>query len=77
MHFAEAIFNFAEAICSFCENIDQLSPVEAGAGTELGNKPHHLALVWEVNCGILYSKIIFWVQSGSEMLLFICQQLVI
>ena len=38
MHYAEAIFNFAEAICSFCENIDQLSPVEAGAGTELGNK---------------------------------------
>ena len=38
MHFDEAIFNFAEAICSFCENIDQLSPVEAGAGTELGNK---------------------------------------
>ena len=38
MHFAEAIFNFAEAICSFCENIDQLSPVEAGTGTELGNK---------------------------------------
>ena len=28
----------AEAICSFCENIDQLSPAEAGAGTELGNK---------------------------------------
>ena len=36
MHFDEAIFNFAEAICSFCENINQLSPVEAGAGTELG-----------------------------------------
>ena len=39
MHFAEAIYNFAEAICSFGENIDQLSPVEAGAGTELGNSP--------------------------------------
>ena len=37
MHFAEAIYNFAEAICSFCANIDQLSPVEAGAGTELGH----------------------------------------
>ena len=39
MHF------FAEAICillrlyaGLCENIDHLSPVEAGAGTELGNK---------------------------------------
>ena len=38
MHFAEAICHFAGAICSICENIDQLSPVEAGAGTELGNK---------------------------------------
>ena len=36
---------FAEATCillrlyaRMCENIDHLSPVEAGAGTELGNK---------------------------------------
>jgi len=36
---------FAEATCiilrlyaGLCENIDHLSPVEAGAGTELGNK---------------------------------------
>ena len=38
MRFAEAICHFAEAICSFCEYIDQLSPVEAGAGTGLGNE---------------------------------------
>ena len=43
MHF------FAEAICillrlyaGLCENIDHLSPVEAGAGTELGNKNIHV-----------------------------------
>ena len=39
------MYFFAEAICillrlyaRLCENIDHLSPVEAGAGTELGNK---------------------------------------
>ena len=39
------MYFFAEAICillrlyaGLCENIDHLSPVGAGAGTELGNK---------------------------------------
>ena len=38
MHFAEAIFSFAEAICSKIENNNHLSPVDTEAGTELGNK---------------------------------------
>ena len=37
MHFAETKCNFAEAIYIFCEILDQISPVEAGAGSELGN----------------------------------------
>ena len=39
------MYFFAEALCilltlygGLCENIDHLSPVEAGAGTELSNK---------------------------------------
>ena len=43
MHF------FAEAICillrlyaGLCENIDHLSPAEARAGTELGNKVNNI-----------------------------------
>ena len=36
MHFAEAIFSFAEAICSKIENNNHLSPVNTVAGTELG-----------------------------------------
>ena len=38
MQFVEAIFSFAEAICSKIENNNHLSPVDTEAGTELGNK---------------------------------------
>ena len=37
MQFVEAIFSFAEAICSKIENNNHLSPVDTEAGTELGN----------------------------------------
>ena len=36
--FAEAICKMLRLYAGLCENIDHLSPVEAGAGTELGNK---------------------------------------
>ena len=42
MHFAEAIFSFAEAICSKIENNNHLSPVDTEAGTELGNNKAEL-----------------------------------
>ena len=66
------MYFFAEAICillrlyaGLCENIDHLSPVEAGAKTELGNE--NINILFEVGSKLIEFSLVSLLSLGSTL----------